>query len=422
MSKLNVFFESIKVGELERNDELVHSFTYSEDWLQHPRRFPLSLAMPLQKQSFGNKITLSFFENLLPEGEIRTIIGRAHQVESPYEFLKEFGQDCAGAVIVTENESSPFEAASGERVEIDMNRVFAAIEQNHNVAHVIAEMDPGYLSLAGAQDKFPAIFEDGKFFLPKRGAPTTHIVKVPIKRNGVKESVYNEYYCMQLARAVGLNVPHCQVIGEGTHPLFVIERYDRIVDESGNVQRIHQQDFCQAQGVVSEQKYEERGGPSIKDNYQLIVKNVGIKKRAANTFAFLDWICFNLLIGNNDSHSKNISFLLRDDKVELAPAYDLLCTAIYPNLKREFSFKVGDRNDANRIGKNQLSMLDEELQLKTGTVEERLRLLHKKVHMKKDEVAQALQDSHPGVRIAQRISDFIADRSRSLERQGVRWD
>lgn len=419
MSRLNVFYEDLKVGELVRNEDLVYSFQYQVEWLKNPKNFPLSLAMPLQEEAFGNRITLSFFENLLPEGEVRDAIARSHNVESSFEFLKEFGQDCAGAVIITEAEISPFKEGSTNKVEIDMQKVFLAIEENQSVADVVADMEPGYLSLAGAQDKFAAIYEDGKFYLPKNGAPSTHIVKVPIKRSGVKESVHNEYFCMQLAKAIGFDIPHCQIYGEGTHPLFVIERYDRYMDSEGKYHRLHQQDFCQAQGIVSEEKYELKGGPSIKDNYDLIIQNVNIRKRMDNAYAFLDWICFNLLIGNNDSHSKNISFLLKDGKIELAPMYDLLCTAIYPKLKKQFSFIVGDRDDSFRIGRNQFETVDKQIGLKIGTMNERMRLINDKVMSQKDAVVKSILMEHKGVKVVNRISDLINDRSKGLSQQGV---
>jgi serine/threonine-protein kinase HipA len=275
------------------------------------------------------------------------------------------------------------------------------------------------LSLAGAQDKFPAIYQNGDFYLPTHGAPTTHIIKVPIWRNGVSESVYNEYYCMKLAKAVGLNVPDCFIMGNGRHPLFVIKRYDRFIDKKNKVHRIHQQDFCQAQGVLSEGKYEAKGGPTVKDNYKLITNYVWIKKRKENIFSFLDWVCFNLLIGNNDSHSKNLSLLLKDKKTELAPFYDLLCTAIYPKLKCQFSFKIGDRYDASRIGKNQLNLLNEELGLKVGTLMERMIFMRDQLKLHKDDVVSEILKEHPKVKIVGRISDLIKNRCRSLARQGV---
>lgn len=417
MKKLNVFFEFQKVGELKRDEELVYSFTYDNAWLSFPKKFPLSLVMPLEEKTFGNKVTLSFFENLLPEGEVREAISKSHHIDSDFEFLEEFGKDCAGAIIISNEEVSPFIENNNEKTSINMKNVFKAIDENHSVADVIAEMNPGYLSLAGAQDKFPAIYQDKKFYLPLNGTPTTHIVKVPIQRNGIKESVYNEYYCMELARVIGFNVPRCQVIGEGDHPLFVIDRYDRFVDEKAIIHRIHQQDFCQAQGVVSESKYESRGGPRIKDNYELILKNVYFRKKVENTHTFFDWICFNLLIGNNDSHSKNISFVLIDGRIELAPMYDLISTIVYPKLKKTFAFTIGDRDEFSKIGKNQFEMLDKELGLKSGTMAGRMQIVHDKVMKEKDVVAKRVIGEHKQVKIVHRIAEEIEGRAKSLKFQ-----
>ncbi len=420
MNKLNVFYEALKVGEFRRDEQLVTSFQYSDEWLVAPARFPLSLALPLGKEPFPNKTTLSFFENLLPEGDVRKVIGQDRHIESPYELLNEFGQDCAGAIIVTSAQTSPYHKSGDEVVPVPMDRIYSAIDKHHSVAQEVAKLNPGYLSLAGAQDKFPAIYDKEKFYLPKNGGPTTHIVKVPIVREGVKESVYNEYYCMQLAASIGFTVPYCEVVEVGKHPLFVIERYDRYKDKKGKVYRIHQQDFCQALGITSEFKYEEKGGPTIKDDYSLIVKSVGVRQRKESVYAFFDWICFNLLILNNDGHSKNISLLLKDGKIELAPLYDLLSTGVYTNLKRSFSFRIGDRDEPSRIGSKQFAKLDQELDLKVGTFEERMQVVAQKVMANKDQLAQDIEDRYPKTKISKRISKVIGDQVKALRQQGVR--
>ena len=420
MKKLNVFYEALKVGEFRRDEQLVTSFQYGDIWLSSPSRFPLSIALPLQKEAFPNKTTLSFFENLIPEGDVRKVIGQDRHIESAYEFLGEFGQDCAGAIIVTSAETSPYQLSRDGRVPVPMDRIYSAIDKHHSVAYEITKLNPGYLSLAGAQDKFPAIYDGEKFFLPKTGGPTTHIVKVPIVREGVIESVYNEYYCMQLAASIGFTVPYCEVVELGKHPLFVVERYDRLEDQTGKVHRVHQQDFCQALGITSEFKYEEKGGPSIKDNYDLIVRNVGVRQRRDNVYAFFDWICFNLLIHNNDSHSKNISFLLNNGKIELAPLYDLLSTGVYTNLKRHFSFKIGDRNETSRVGKNQFEHLDQQLGLKVGAFEERMQMVAHKTMESKDLLVQDIDDRYPRAKIHRQISKLIGNQVKALKQQGVR--
>ena len=41
------------------------------------------------------------------------------------------------------------------------------------------------------------------------------------------------------------------------------------------------------------------------------------------------WLVFNILVGNSDAHLKNLSFLISDEGVQLAPFYDLLSVATY---------------------------------------------------------------------------------------------
>jgi len=417
MQRLYVYYEKFLVGKLHYDEELVYSFTYDASWLKNPKKFPLSLALPLSAEPFGNRLTLSFFENLLPEGEVRESIKRQQHLESTFDFLEKFGQDSAGAIVITPQEDYDADIQHGARNEVDITKIYAAIEQHQPVAQALAEMKHQYLSLAGAQDKFPVIHENRKFYIPTHSAPTTHVVKIPIWRFGVKESVFNEYYCMELARQVGMEIPPCDII-PGKHPLFIIQRYDRYKDKAGTVHRIHQQDFCQAQGITSEKKYEDKGGPSIKQNYDFIVQNTPSKSRLKNINQFIDWICFNLIIGNNDSHSKNISFLLQESGNELSPMYDLICTAIYPKLKRDFSFRIGDRTEFSKIGKNQIEMMESELNLKTSTFQKRLQTMSEKIIDHKDIVASDMKLKYPQVKIMARISALIEKRVRSLRKQG----
>lgn len=416
--KLNVYYEDLKVGELIQDDELLLSFAYSYEWLNYSHHFQLSLAMPLQKESFGNKISLSFFENLLPEGDVRRALGVSNSTSGTFEFLKEYGSDCAGAIVLSK---TIINKSAKNRVlkEIDFETLEEAIENKESIAELIAEENLGYLSIAGAQDKYPAIVSGEKIYLPQGSEPTTHIIKTPIFRSGVKESVFNEYYCMHLAKRVGLKVPNCFLLNTGEHYLYVIERYDRNVKKK-KVKRLHQQDFCQALGIVSDKKYEALGGPSLKDCYNLIINNVGVKTRIEATFMFLDWICFNLLIGNNDSHSKNLSFLLIANKIELAPFYDLICTAIYPKLSNKFAFKIGDRDEFSRVGKKQLNQLELELDLKEGTIIERMLKMITNITSHKDILLEEFMGHYENVKIINKISDLIDKRCKSLQRQGIK--
>ena len=401
------------IGKLEVNQEEIYSFQYDAEWIASKVSFPISIAMPLQKKPFGNKTTLSFFENLLPEGYVKKDLEASTGKIGPYQFLKEFGKDCAGAIWVKSSREIPMDG-SNEKQKISIDQINQAIDEKRSVAEVIAQKKPGYLSLAGAQDKFPALYENNELYLPLGGQPTTHIVKTPIWRQGVTESVYNEYYCMQLAKQVGLNVPSCQII-EGTHPLFVIDRYDRSHDKTGKCTRIHQQDFCQAQGILSSSKYESEGGPSLADNWQVMMNNVSATSRIKNMPMFLDWICFNLLIGNNDSHSKNISFLMTS-KMNLAPYYDLLSTGIYRQLKNKFAFKIGERDEPDKIRLQDFHLQEERFGIKKGFFVERLLKMAVLVESNSVNISSRLKKAHPNMKVHVRIEALIKKKVRHFQR------
>ena len=239
MKILYAFYEDQLVGRLTQDDDLIFHFQYDERWLRYPKAFALSLVLPLRKESFGNRPSLSFFENLLPEGTVKDAIERHQNISGVMEFLERYGRDCAGAIVLCRSPEGIPKAEPDSVIELDLAKIYQAIDAKESIADAIASMNPGYLSLAGAQDKFAGIYREGRFFLPTQGGATTHIIKPPIQHSGIKESVYNAYYCMELARAVGLQVPASFVL-HGCHPLFVIERYDRSHDQQGQTRRIHQ--------------------------------------------------------------------------------------------------------------------------------------------------------------------------------------
>lgn len=48
------------------------------------------------------------------------------------------------------------------------------------------------------------------------------------------------------------------------------------------------------------------------------------------------------MIGNNDAHGKNFSILHYDNgEIKFAPAYDILCSQVYPELSNKMAMKIG---------------------------------------------------------------------------------
>jgi serine/threonine-protein kinase HipA len=147
---------------------------------------------------------------------------------------------------------------------------------------------------------------------------------------------------MALARACDLNVAPVEIGKVEDIDYLLAERYDRVSGEDGHIARLHQEDFCQALGIPSEIKYQTEGGPSLVDCFNLL--RDASTTPALDLIALLDAVIFNLLIGNHDAHAKNFSFLyLPDRSVRLAPLYDLVSTAFYPELTDRMAMKIGNQ-------------------------------------------------------------------------------
>lgn len=160
--------------------------------------------------------------------------------------------------------------------------------------------------------------------LPRNGTPSSHILKSAI--HAVEDSVANEGFCLALADAMQLKPARSRIYSVRDRRFLLVERYDRAHDASGNLLRLHQEDFCQALGVVPEMKYQNEGGPDLAQCFDLIRRVT--RPSAPHVLRLLDYVVFNALIGNHDSHAKNFSLLYSDKVPVLAPLYDALSTAV----------------------------------------------------------------------------------------------
>ena len=144
---------------------------------------------------------------------------------------------------------------------------------------------------------------------------------------------------MDLARSVGLRVAECHRRIIGKTPCLIVKRYDRAASADGGVQRLHQEDFCQALGFPASRKYQQEGGPSLKDCFSLMREWSSVP--VIDIRDFLDGVIFAALTGNADAHSKNFSVLYSEKERRLAPLYDQVCTLAWPELSQHLSMKIG---------------------------------------------------------------------------------
>ena len=170
---------------------------------------------------------------------------------------------------------------------------------------------------------------------------------------------------MKLAERSKLRVPRTELMQIEGSEFLLIERYDRICQEN-RISRIHQEDFCQALGVLSDFKYQNDGGPSIADICDLLKTKTSIPLLELR--AFLQYVLFNFIIGNCDAHGKNYSLILQDNFVKLAPIYDTVCTLIYPNLTQKLSMKIGKHVEIKKVNCDDFAILAEQFGLKPKIV------------------------------------------------------
>lgn len=323
-------------GPLRSPDDWV--FTYLRDHVRAGAP-ALSVTMPLREEPWTGAVARNWFCNLLPEGAVRHAIVQRMRIphDDDFALLAAIGGECAGAVSLRVPDA---EQATADDGDTDLEAVLFLQGDVGGEGSWALAGTPMRLSLAGAQDKLAVVAEaDGRLRLPHRGEPSTHVLKPDSRRfRGLRDA---EALGLALARAVGLDAAAGRLVDVLGRPALLIERYDRFRTPDGTLHRLHQEDFCQALGYPDGLKYEAAGGPGVAA-CSALVRRLALGPAAVQ--GLLDWVVFNVLIGNADAHAKNLSLLCdREGRRWLAPLYDLVPTIYLPE-------SLVDRTPAMRIG------------------------------------------------------------------------
>ncbi|WP_166353244.1 HipA domain-containing protein [Phytoactinopolyspora limicola] len=312
---------------------LEYSDVAAGQWLSG--RPVISVALPMRPdRRHSPSVVTPYFEGLLPEGPARSILEEEFGIRrgDTFSLLAAIGRDCAGAVVIqprSETAPSVRHAVVGQRLTDQELR--GALDGLG--AHPLGASREVRVSLAGQQDKLLLSRDHNDGWLRPTGqSPSTHILKP--ENAHFPGSVRNEALCLNLARAMSLSSIDVEVIELGG-PVLVVSRYDRVNHNDETVSRLHQEDSCQALSVpvdfLGEAKYQIAGGPSFKDVAGLL--DSFADDQLTELQKLLETMVFTVAIGNADAHGKNLS-LLHDPigSVRLAPLYDVMCTAWYPDV------------------------------------------------------------------------------------------
>jgi serine/threonine-protein kinase HipA len=375
-----------------RDDRGKLSFTYNEPWRTAADAYPLSISMPLALAEHGHAKIDPFLWGLLPDNEIvLDHWARKFHVSARNAFglIACVGEDCAGAVQFVRPER--LEAILGEAPppiewldEAAIAQRLRTLREDHSAWRI--PRDTGQFSLAGAQPKTALLFDNNRWGVPSGRVPTTHILKPPTGEfDGHAE---NEHFCLELARAGGLPVVDSRIMHFQDEVAIVVERYDRVRTAAG-LRRVHQEDMCQALAIPPTRKYQNEGGPGIRDIVELLRTYSANAPEDVHTF--LDAIAYNWLIAGTDAHGKNYALLIgAQTRVRLAPLYDVASVVPYQDInidRVKLSMKLGGEYRLRNISLYHWRRLAQELHVDPDATIQRV-----------DDFARHLADHVPDIR------------------------
>ncbi|MET0120441.1 MAG: HipA domain-containing protein [Candidatus Thiodiazotropha sp. 6PLUC9] len=359
---LSAWIGEQRVGTLSYHDDTGRfSFSYEQAWIEQPEAYPISPALPFQRaeqqtDELHSVNVRRFFENLLPEGKALEDAAAAHAVAKGNLFglLRWLGQESTGAVALLPEDSTPAQVAPVMR-EVTFAELSERIQDRANRPFNVWD-GRVRMSIAGYQDKLSVFVDNnGKLFLVEGALASTHILKPEPMNPKLSRLVINEHLCLKLAATLGIPTAEVEIL-RVPEPVLMVKRFDRIVHDA-HVERLHVVDSCQALNLSVNHKYERNFGSgrdvaNIRDGVSLetLFSIASLTQFEASTrMTMIRWTILQYLIGNNDAHGKNISFLVEPGGLRLAPVYDLVSVCVYPDIEHELAMAIGDEFDFTKI-------------------------------------------------------------------------
>ena len=381
--RLNVFLNARLVGHLEQASSGAISFNYASDWLAWENAMPASISLPLSDQTWRGYDVVNVFENLLPDADrVRRNVAERLGAEGvdAFSLLAATGRDCVGALQFLGEDDMPGSAgevrgnAIGEAEIADLIRRLRV-----NPLGLDRDDEDFRISIAGAQDKTALLKKDGVWHRPIGTTATTHILKpaIGVVHNDIdlNDSVQNEFVCLKLCEALGLDVAETEIESFEDQLALSVTRFDRLWTEDGRLLRLPQEDFCQALSVPSTRKYQHDDGPGV---LAILDRLKESDRPNEDRFAFFRAQMIFWLIGATDGHAKNFSIQHRPGgRFVLAPLYDVISAQPIVDNGRlshnryKLAMSVGDHNryQIGQISRRHFEQSAEAAGLPKGTVD-----------------------------------------------------
>lgn len=329
MPKLDLFVHDQHVGVVEPAARSKTRVTL-EVARNFPQTVPLSESFrALPGRRAASDAVSNFLGGYVPEGNHRERMAAKRRVDPGdlFALLTEFGGSIAGAVSLRQQNEAQHCRPAYEPLpdEVLETRLKQALEDSDQ-----GIPDDSRSALPGYQPKVLAALFDSQWMYPHGRAHSTHILKPQVPAR--PHRIFDEHYSHLVARRIGLSRYDSRIHTAGMTTFLAIERFDRtIVDD--RVVLHHQEDLAQALGLDwrdTDVKFQEPDWPT--DPRRATARRIGellgsIPGGGAAVEAWIRQMTYNVAIGNNDAHAKNVALLHLTDGTVLSPIYDAL-----PNL------------------------------------------------------------------------------------------
>lgn len=349
-----IWFDGLAVGQVDVTADGSLSLRYAERWLQTTGAFPLSVTMPLRADPYPSDVISPWLANLLPEEEQLHVLTRSLGLDQAdvLAVLAEIGGDTAGALsfgAATDRALWAYAPLTTFYDTADPHQALESHFEDLGRRPFLVGEEGVRQSLAGGQKKsaLAVLGPDGApvlrlpeegdvLAIPLNGAPSILIVK-PDNPNlpGITE---NEVWCLRMAQAIGIDAAQLTILQSSKRTAIGVLRYDRRIGRSGQLLRLHQEDFAQANGLPPGRKY-ERGTLRGLDLKTLL--ETGRHVSATDALALLDQVIFNILVAKTDAHAKNYSLILPvGGSPRLAPLYDVSTVLSWPHVVKTYAQSI----------------------------------------------------------------------------------
>lgn len=322
---IKVWTDSEESGMLDRSGERGSTFAYSPE--ASPVR-AVSVTMPVRLPSWDIRFGLPpIFEMNLPEGmlreRLRLAFAKATGTFDEFDLLGVVGRSQVGRIRYT-----------GQREQLQEDVPFQSVDEilEHrrgvDLFRYLIEKFATFSGISGVQPKILvrdeaafSAFSGSGYRASESCRGATHIVKF-WEQNEYPQLAANEYFCLEVAKACGLEVPPYRLSDDAL--ALVIDRFDLRSD--GTYRGF--EDFCVLNARRTDEKYRGSYETSVMKRFTQFANSPHLVADRERLFTL---IALNCALRNGDAHLKNFGIVYDEVQGEarLAPVYDLVTTSVY---------------------------------------------------------------------------------------------